>query len=103
MTLWAPSAPSATRPPATASVSRGPRVASVHTACRVSGASLNAGRASAMATVSTATLRLESVRAAETSPPDITARGEDVNLDAVQANWCWFLSANTREVDTVYI
>lgn len=83
VTPWALSAPCATRPPATASVFQGPRVASVHTACRASGASLIADRASVTATASTATLRLESVRAAETSPPDTTARGEDVNVDAV--------------------
>lgn len=76
-------------------MSRGPRVASVHTACRASGASLTADRASVTATASTATLRLESVRAAETSPPDITARGEDVNVDAVVV-----VSANTSEVET---
>lgn len=49
--------------------------ASVLTACRVTGASPSADRVTVMATVTTATLRLDSVRAAETSLPDTTVRG----------------------------
>lgn len=63
------------RRPASANVSRGPLGASVPTACRASGASLSADRAIVTATAITATLRLETVRAAETSPQDPTVRG----------------------------
>lgn len=66
---------SATRRRVSASVFQGPQGASVPTACRASGASLSADRATVTATVSTATLRPESVRAAGTSPPDTTVRG----------------------------
>lgn len=75
VTRWGQSEPSATRRPASVNVSQGPLGASVPTACRASGASPSAGRAIATATAITATLRLETVKAAETSPQDITVRG----------------------------
>lgn len=68
-------APSATRRRASARVSRGPWGASVRAACRATGASPSAGRVTATATATTATLRPASARAAGTSPPDTTARG----------------------------
>ncbi|MEQ2157849.1 hypothetical protein GOODEAATRI_006071, partial [Goodea atripinnis] len=52
-----------------------PPDASVPTACQVIGGSLSADCANVTATASIVTLRVASVRVAETSPPDITVRG----------------------------
>lgn len=74
-TRWAPSLLSVTNQLVSVSAYREPRDASVPTAYRVFGGSLSADRASVTATASTVTLRPESVRGAETSPPDITVKG----------------------------
>lgn len=63
------------RRPASVRAFQGLRGASVLTACRVTGASPSADHVTVTATATTATLRLDSVRAAETSLPDTTARG----------------------------